>query len=139
MHEMSQRIFEPRRSTDSSKELIAAGDAVLEAFTARFNARDLTGMDSLLHFPHLIYSGGELLVWQSPGQLSSSFFRDLADAGWAETVYESKTPVLVLRDKVHFRLVYSRRRGDESVLSMHQNLWIVTRVGGRWGIALRSY
>ena len=86
-----------------------------------------------------MYSAEELLVWERPGQLPSDFFDKLASTGWAKSVYESRTPVLVSPNKAHFLVHYTRRRADESVISRHENLWIVIKARGTWRIALRSY
>ena len=96
-------------------------------------------MDAHLHFPHVMYSGAERLVWERAGQLPDDFFDKLIATGWARTVYEDRQPVLVSPDKVHFRVRYTRRTTDSRVLSEHENIWFVTRIRSRWGIALRSY
>ena len=132
-------FIKPVASGESASELIAGAEACLDGFTACFNARDSAGMDMHLHFPHVMYSGAERLVWESPGQLPEHFFDELAETGWAKTVYEEKQPILVSTDKVHFRIRYTRRAIDGSVLTEHENIWFVTRIGGRWGIVLRSY
>lgn len=132
-------FFRPIASGESADKLIAGADTCLEGFTACFNARDRTGMDMHLHFPHVMFSGAEQLVWEKPGQLPGNFFDQLTKTGWAKTVYEEKQAVLVSHDKVHFRVRYTRRTINGSVLTEHENIWLVTRIGGRWGIALRSY
>ena len=96
-------------------------------------------MDAELHFPHQMYSGSQTLTWAQPGQHPHSFFADLKATSWTHTRYESILPVLVNRDKVHFVVEYSRRNAVDAVISLHRNLWIVTRMDARWGIALRSY
>ena len=96
-------------------------------------------MDSTLHFPHVMLSGAERLVWPNAGQHPADFFEKLKASGWQSTQYETQEPVLVSHDKVHFVVTYTRRAADGSVLSRHKNLWIVTRINGQWGIALRSY
>lgn len=112
----------------------------IDSFTGRFNARDLAGMDAQLHFPHLILSGEQLVIWEQPGRLPASFFADLTrDTGWHRTVYQEQQVVLVSPRKVHLRVVYSRNRADGSIISQHHNLWIVTLQDGRWGIKQRSY
>jgi hypothetical protein len=132
-------FFEPLANGESAAELIAGAEACLESFTACFNARDHAGMDRHLHFPHVMFSGAERLVWEKPGQLPERFFDELAETGWARTVYEEKQPILVSPDKVHFRVRYTRRAIDGSVLTEHENVWFITHIEGRWGIALRSY
>jgi len=132
-------FFKPSASGASAAELIRAAEACLDGFTACFNARDRVGMDAHLHFPHVMFSGSRRLVWEKPGQLPDDFFDHLAATGWAKTVYEERQPVLVSPDKVHFLVRYTRQAADGRVLSEHENIWFVTRIEGRWGIALRSY
>lgn len=119
--------------------LVQAANDVLDRFTRAFNACDIKGMDAELHFPHIMYSADQLLVWQSAGSHPENFFENLKTTGWTETKYEDKKPVLVSKDKVHFVVSYTRRDKSGGVLSTHTNLWVVTRVATKWGIALRSY
>ncbi len=133
-------LFQPAPDTGDEAALIAASIRCIEAFTERFNARDIAGMDALLHFPHVILSGEKLVVWDGPGQQPASFFTDLhRDTGWVESRYQRKEAVLVSPRKVHLLVEYTRNRADGSVATSHRNLWIVTFEGGRWGIKQRSY
>lgn len=111
----------------------------LERFTQAFNALDLPAMDAQLHFPHVMISASDTLVWDAPGQHPPDFFQRLQSTGWASTRYESKLAVLTGQDKVHFLVTYTRRSAAGEELSRHSNVWIVVRKDGRWGIALRSY
>jgi hypothetical protein len=120
-------------------ETIAAAADCLDRFTAAFNARDFGAMDIELHFPHIMLSGAECLVWERPGQHPANLFATLESAGWAYTQYEEKVPILAGANKVHFAVTYTRRDQSGNVLSEHRNLWIVTQVEAKWGIALRSY
>lgn len=133
-------LFQPTPHTDDDNAMIARAIQCVEAFTERFNARDLNGMDAYLHFPHIILSGEQLVIWSEPGNLPATFFDDLhRDTGWVETRYQYKLPVLVAPRKVHLVIEYTRNRADGSIASSHRNLWIVTLDGGRWGIKQRSY
>lgn len=123
----------------SAPHVIGPASACLDRFTAHFNACDPVGMDAELHFPHVLMSGAEVVVWEAPGEHPSDFFDRLRASGWRETRYETKEPVLASEDKVHFVVTYTRRGEGGAILSTHRNLWIVTRKSGRWGIALRSY
>lgn len=111
----------------------------IEAFTACFNARDLAGMDAMLHFPHVILSAGKLVVWDRPGQHAPTFFDELTATGWHQTTYRRKQVVLVTPTKVHLLVEYSRDDSQGNVLSIHHNFWIVTFDDQRWGIKLRSH
>ncbi len=120
--------------------MIANAMACVEAFTGRFNARDLEGMDFCLHFPHIILSAEQLVIWTGPGNLPASFFDDLQrETGWAETRYLRKEAVLVSPRKVHLLVEYTRNRADGSIASHHTNMWVVTYEQNRWGIKQRSY
>lgn len=41
--------------------------------------------------------------------------------------------MLVSARKVHLVVEYTRNRADGSVVTRHQNLWIITHDAGRWG------
>ena len=133
------RFVTPAPSREPVGVLVAQASECLDRFTAAFNACDLAGMDAQLHFPHVMLSGAEPLIWPGPGQHPADFFERLQATGWAFTQYEQRDVVLVNADKVHFTVHYTRRSATGEVLSRHQNLWIVTRIDGHWGIALRSY
>ncbi len=134
-------VFNPASgNTDDAAAMAADAIACVEAFSACFNARDLAGMDARLHFPHIILSGEKLMIWETPGQLPSSFFPDLiASTGWDRSVYQNKQAILVSPRKVHLLVDYSRNRSDGSIITRHRNLWIVTEENARWGIKQRSY
>jgi ribosomal protein S18 acetylase RimI-like enzyme len=132
-------LVQPAPGDEVEAALIAGASACLDRFTACFNAADTAGMDRELQFPHTLLSGAEYVLWTEPGQHPENFFAQLRATGWQLTQYEAREPALVRRDKVHFVLTYSRRDESGRVLSLHKNLWIVTQLDGRWGIALRSY
>lgn len=136
----SEDLFQPVPHDSDDADMTMKALHCVEAFAACFNARDSAGMDSCLHFPHIILSGEHLVIWSEPGQISTSFFEDLErDTGWVESRYVRKEAVLVSPRKVHLLVEYSRNRADGSVASKHCNIWIVTFDAGRWGIKLRSY
>lgn len=120
-------------------EAVAAAAACLDRFTAAFNERNFGAMDLELHFPHVMLSGSNCVLWERPGQHPADLFPALERTGWAYTQYEEKTPILAGADKVHFAVRYTRRDKAGNLVSEHRNLWIVTRVGEKWGIAVRSY
>jgi hypothetical protein len=79
-------FFQPAPHSDDDAVMIAEAIRCVEAFTSRFNARDLDGMDAHLHFPHIILLGEQLAIWDGPGKLPASFFDDLErETGWAES------------------------------------------------------
>ncbi|MGF6428280.1 MULTISPECIES: hypothetical protein [Bradyrhizobium] len=84
----ADKLFQPGPDNADHAAMIAAAIRCIDDFTDRFNARDLAGMDVLLHFPHVILSGEQLVIWEGPDQLPPSFFDDLArTTGWAKSTY----------------------------------------------------
>lgn len=137
---MDDDLFLPNPDLVSDQEAIAKSRACILTFTERFNDRDFVGMDAMLHFPHIILSGEKMEIWNAPSRLPDDFFERLSsNSGWDSSVYERIAPVLVSPRKVHFLVEYSRRRADQSVITIHKNLWVVIHEQDRWGIKLRSY
>ena len=71
------KLFHPAGNEEPADTIVAAADACLDEFTACFNSLDLVGMDAHLHFPHVLFSGAERVVWERPGQLPADFFDKL--------------------------------------------------------------
>lgn len=131
-------LFDPALDGQDPEAMVRAAVATVDAFTDRFNARDLAAMDALLHFPRVILSAERLIVWDRPGRMPAGFFDDHA-AGWHYTAYVEKRPVLVNVRKVHLFVDYTRNRADGTVITRYRNLWIATLEDGRRGIKQRSY
>lgn len=138
---MSSFLSFVSKTSDNSidPDVVEAASRCLDQFTEAFNSLNLAGMDAQLHFPHVMISGAETLLWDGPNQHPSDFFQRLKSTGWASTRYESKVPVLASPNKVHFLVTYTRRSDSDAELSRHANLWIVVKQNNVWGISLRSY
>lgn len=111
----------------------------LDKFAYSFEKEDLIGMDECCHFPHYILSGSQVICWEKPGQLTSDFFSDLKKQGFSKTVVDYKEVILVSENKIHLKYGYSRMACDGTVMSKHDNVWILTYINGMWGIKVRSY
>lgn len=137
--EAFSRFLSPAAAVADPTAVVAAATACLERFTRAFNACDPAAMDAELHFPHVLLADGAPTIWDAPGRHPATLFEDLRAQGWACTRYERQQAVLVAADKVHFVVTYARLDARGEPLSVHDNLWIVMRREGRWGIAVRSY
>jgi len=126
-------------SSAIDQDVVKEASLCLDRFTEAFNALDLAAMDAQLHFPHVMISESETLIWSAPNQHPTDFFLRLKSTGWASTRYEAKIPVLVSQRKVHFLVTYTRRSNADEELSRHTNLWVVVKKQNTWGISLRSY
>jgi hypothetical protein len=133
------RIFNPEKSNEPNECFVEGAIKCLDNFGDQFNAENLEGMDDFLHFPHYLLSGNELIEWKTRGQLPASFFDDLHEQGWKRTVYRCREVILVSPDKVHFRMKYTRERDEGTIITEHENIWILIYKNNKWGIVFRSY
>ena len=133
------RIFKPEKSDESRESLIKGAIECLDNFGKEFNDENLEGMDDYLHFPHYLLSGNELIEWKTRGQLPTSFFSDLKKQGWSRTITSFREVILVSANKVHFKVKYIREKADGTIISEHENIWILIYKNMKWGIVFRSY
>ena len=56
---------------------------------------------------------------------------------WHHTVLESAKEITQGSAAVSFRIEFSRRRVDESVMGQYEAIWIATNTGNGWGIQFR--
>ncbi len=133
------KIFSPENSNSEDKEILKECFECLQKFSDAFDEENLDKMDEQLHFPHYLFSGNEMTVWEKSGNMPSNFFETLKEGGFRKTICELAEPVLISPNKVHYKWNYTRRGENDTILSTHENLWIVTIIDGKWGIALRSY
>ncbi len=113
---------------------------LLNQFTSAFNKRNTIDMDACLHFPHIMLADNKETIWNAPNSLPKSYFQWLEqESGWHHSEYQCISLVLSHDAQRHYLLEYTRNRSDGSVISAHKNLWVLTRVSGRWGIKIRCY
>src|SRR6185436_95003 len=61
--------------------------AVMDRFLAAFNAKDMPGLETTFHFPHMRIASYPLTVWTGPGQ-QDDVFGNLASEGWARSRWD---------------------------------------------------
>ena len=126
------------RAQDDGMAPAAAALAVLDAFMAAFNARDLEAWEATYHFPHFRMADGALTILSAAGERSPALFEALAATGWHHSAWLSREVVQAGPDKVHVAVEFARYRADGSELARYASLYVVTREEGRWGIRGRS-
>ena len=132
-------VFKSNTEEPVDCEAVQKAMEYMNKFAAAFELEDIAAMDACLHFPHYLLSGNDVICWDNPGQLSKSFFSDLKDIGFQKTVIDYISVILATKDKVHLKYGYSRIAKDGHIMSKHDNVWILTKKEGAWGILLRSY
>jgi len=119
----------------AAPEIIAAIQAYIDAL----NRRDLDGVRAAFHFPHVLFGAGQVVHYPAAADLSfAAFDSRVAQHGWSRSTWDGHRVVLAGPDKVHVDVWFTRWRADGSAIGRHHSLYIVTCVGGRWGLQARS-
>jgi hypothetical protein len=116
---------------------VALAQKVLDAYLTAFNARDVTAFEATLHFPHVRFASGTVAVLQ-PGDHKSDMFRRSELSEWDHSKWMRRDVVHASADKVHFDTEFARLRRDGTLIGSFDSLYIVTRMGARWGVQGRS-
>ena len=117
----------------------AGARAALDEYVEAWNAADNEAIAQVCNFPRLsIGISGQVVVRQSPDEIETDFDLLRQAEGWDHTTLDLVEVVHVSPDKVHYRVVSSRRRSDGSAYRTAPALYILTRQNGRWGLQLQS-
>jgi hypothetical protein len=121
-------------------QAIEGARAAMDGFMAAFNARDADAIRSRwFHFPHARFHSGTVTVMQRPEDYHNLVWNDDGQsAGWARSAWDSMDVIDAGPDKVHFRVRFTRLKGDGSAIGSYCSLYIVTLKDGRWAIQGRS-
>jgi hypothetical protein len=57
---------------------------------------------------------------------------------WARSRWDFLTVVAAGPEKVHLDVAFTRFRADGSTIGTYRSLWVIAKLGGRWGAQLRS-
>lgn len=128
------------QESDSAAIEQAENDAreALVGFYAAFNAADNDALQNYMNYPHaFVGSNGSIRVMEE--RFDMNFDRMREDEGWHRSTLDFADATLVKEDKVHFDIVYSRHRADNTTYRTVPGLWIMTKQNGKWGLTLRSY
>ncbi len=118
----------------------AAGLAVMDAFLAAFNARDVSAWADTLVYPHVRLASGTVAVYPDREAFIASMRLDAlaANEGWSHSTWDSREVVQRGPDKLHIATVFSRYHANGERYATYRSLYVVERVDGRWGIRARS-
>tara|TARA_B100001057_G_scaffold477737_1_gene547337 strand:+ start:2122 stop:2577 length:456 start_codon:yes stop_codon:yes gene_type:complete len=134
-------LFFTFNSISAQNEELAVDKAmeVLDTFMAEFNARDMNSWSETLNYPHVRFSSGKVMVWDTKEEYASvNIFDRLASTGWHYSAWVSRDPILVSKNKVHISTVFQRYDKYNQPIGQYQSLYIVTKEEGRWGVKARS-
>jgi hypothetical protein len=112
----------------------------MDGFMSAFNTRDAEAIRTRwFHFPHVRFHSGTVTVMQRPEDYRNLVWdRDGESAGWQRSAWDYVEVIDAGPDKVHFRVQFTRYRGDDTPIGSYRSLYIVTLKDGRWAIQGRS-
>ena len=120
---------------------VAAEDArgALDEYVRAWNAADNEAIAQVSNFPRVsIGLNGQIVVRQSPEEIETDFDLLRQAEGWDHTTLDLVEAVHTSDDKVHFKVVSSRRRADGTAYRTGPSLYIFTRQDGHWGLQIQS-
>jgi len=121
------------------KSIHEACIACLDRFMAALNAYDAMAMDAQMHFPHVRFAGGKVVVYDKPGSNPMDLFERLRrEDGWHHSSWNRRDIVQHSAAKVHMAVNYTRYRANGSVIGDYDSLYILALKDGRWGVQVRS-
>jgi hypothetical protein len=119
---------------------IEGARAAMDGFMAAFNAKNAEAIRTRwFHFPHVRFHSGTVTMMQRPEDYHNLVWNgDGQSAGWERSAWDHVEVIDAGPEKVHFRVQFTRSRGDGSEIGSYRSLYIVTFRDGRWAIQGRS-
>lgn len=111
--------------------------ALLDAYMAAFNARDVAGFDATFHFPTVRIASAKMRLIER-GDHKPDMFEKGPLAEWDHSGWDRREVIHSSPDKVHLDCRFTRYRKDGGVIGSFDSIYVVTLEDGRWGIRLRS-
>jgi hypothetical protein len=114
--------------------------AVMDAFMAAFNARDVPAWADTLVYPHVRIASGRVAVFPDRDAYITTHDMNAfaSGTGWARSSWDDLKVVQASPDKVHIAVKFTRYNAEDQVISAFDSLYVVERVDGRWGVRARS-
>jgi hypothetical protein len=121
---------------DGDQEIMRA----LDGFLNGWNSRDAKQFASALHFPHVVFEGGNPRVTQSESEFVARGAEIWATAqpDWDRSVWEERRVVQRLPGVVHVVGRWARLDKAGKIIGRADVLYVVANKDGRWAIAARS-
>ena len=123
----------------SGQDPLEDARAALDEFFRVWNTEDNEAIAAACNYPRLSLGGnGQVSVREGPADVVTDFARLRRTEGWDHSTIDRAEPLQVAPDKVHFEVVFSRRRADGTAYRTVPSLFIITRQDGEWGLQFQS-
>lgn len=121
------------------EDAASAARGALDEYIRAWNDEDNDAIAAITNFPRIsIGLNGQIVVRDNPEEIVVDFDLLRAAEGWDHTTLDLVDATQVSPDKVHFRVVTSRRRADGSPYRTTPALYVVTNQDGQWGLQVQS-
>ena len=115
----------------------SARDAV-EAHMNAINQLDDEAIIASQNFPCVhIWPDGKTDYVATRDDFEPHDWDSILGSDWHHTVLDSAEEITRGSEAVSFRVTFSRRRADKSVIGSYEAIWIATNTGNGWGIQFR--
>ena len=112
---------------------------VLDVWMDAVNRGDTTAMDACMHFPHARLGEARMFFYPDAGSNPADVLQAVAASdGWKKSVWLERTLLQSSNNKAHFNVSYTRLRADGSEIGRYDALYVMTKIGGVWGVQMRS-
>ncbi len=119
---------------DPAREAVLALDRYLETWNSRTPAL----WASSLHYPHVRPGAGPFEVSQTAAEYAAGVnFEQTLRTGWHHSEWVSRTVLQTSASKVHVAGTWQRFTADGTPQTSSAITYIVSNVGGRWGVLAR--
>ncbi len=127
-------------SEEHLSEYAAIGCKVLNEYMAALNTGDAKKWAEVLHYPHVRIAGERILTWNTPDEFvqANSLDRLARRINWGHNKWDWRHLVQFGPMKMHFAVQLSRYTVQNELISSFESLYIITRIGQRWGVQGRS-
>ena len=123
----------------AQSDAAAEARAALDEYFRAWNAADNEAVAAVSNFPRVSIGGnGQVVVREQPTDIEIDFELLRRTEGWDHSTVDLIEATQVSPDKVHFKIVFSRRRAGGAPYRTVPALYVVTNQNGHWGLQLQS-
>ena len=131
--------LQPALAVTGETSLVSAR-RVMDDFMTAFNARDEAAWAATFNYPHVRFASGAVMISENANAVTDRMdFEGFAKAtGWDHSAWDQVEPLDSGKEKVHFKVTFTRYTAKGEKIATYDSLYVVTLVDGHWGIQARS-
>jgi hypothetical protein len=122
---------------ESELKLAPLQQVALDRYLNALNHQDRNAYFKTYHFPIVELDAGRVRLYKDRSEIPSQVFEFLP-LGWFKTQFVSQRVVQKDRNKIHVLVRVANLDKNGKSLGEYDQLFILTKPGGSWGIQVRS-